>query len=360
MSTRAVIITIGPWHEKPWWWEHIRDRITGCNVGYVRIGTIGNRKEGQLSLIHLPLLFIKIIQALRKHKPGYVFTFECGVSSFLVAAMQTFGFMRSARHIILQFIMREQEKSLRSRLKYLFMRFIFSSIDTAVCSSTGEVSYYQEAFKWKEGRTRFVPFHSDPQFLQVPYDGGEGYILTAGRTFRDYETFLNAVREIGHRVIMVASPRNIDKKTIPENVSLKYDITMAELTDLMRKSDVVVVPLEDRKISIGQSIFLQAMAMGKAVVVTKTAGTVDYIDHQENGMLVPPRDSQQMREAIQYLMENEGERIRIGKNARIRVAESYLPCHYYERVRQLVLEKEALRKKSRGQRRPSAEGNCMR
>ena len=340
MSTQALIITIGPWHERPWWWDHIKDGINGCHLEYVRIATTGKRKEIQLSLVHAPLFTVKIIKALRKHRPSYVFTFECGWASFLVSALQTFGFMRSMKHVILQFIMREKDSSLRSKIKYLIMRFIFSSVHIAVCSSTAEASYYLKAFRWNEGRIRFIPFHLDPEYLNAPHDGSGGFILTAGRTFRDYDTFLDAVTGIDHRVIVVASPLNIDINNLPENVSVQYDLSIAELTDLMRKSSIVVVPLVDRRISTGQSVFLQAMAMGKAVVVTRTAGTVDYIDHLENGLLVPPGDSREMRKAIEYLMGNDEERARMGKNARQRVINSCLPRHYFENVKNLVCQQE--------------------
>lgn len=342
MKTNSAILTIGPWHDKPWWWNHIKGKINGCRLLYVRIPTKKNRKEPQLTFADAPRLTIKIIKVLRKYKPSYVFTFECGWASMLVATLQTCGFMRSIKHIILQFIMREKEPTLRSRLKFFFMRLILSSINIAVCSSTGEVSYYREVFNWEEGRTRFVPFHTDPKFLEVPLDENEGYILTAGRTFRDYKTFFDAVREIDQRVIVVASPWNINKNNIPKNVSIKYDITITELTDLIRNCSIVVIPLDDKKISIGQSVFLQAMAMRKTVVVTKTAGTIDYIDHFENGMLVPPRDSSRMFEAIQYLINNENERFRIGRNAKQSVLKSHLPQHYYQNVRRLIIEEEKI------------------
>lgn len=338
MKASVVILTFGPWHEKPWWWDHIEESIKGCNVSYIRIATAENRKEGELTFSHLPRLSVRLIKALKKNKPGYVFTFECGWASFILSAIQTLGFMKSLRHVILQFIMREEDSTLRSKIKYRIMRCVFSSINTAVCSSTAEVSYYRNAFRWQEGRTHFIPFHSDPAYLKVPHDESGGYILTAGRTFRDYLTFMNAVEGVGTEVIVVSSKRNIEMKNIPANVVLKYDISMDELTELIKKSAVVVVPLEVRSISIGQSVFLQAMAMGKAVVATETAGTVDYIDHMESGMLVPPGDSRAMREAIDYLLDNKKERVRLGENARKKVMESYLPAHYAEKVKMLLFK----------------------
>lgn len=341
MKPSAVFLTIGPWHEKPWWWGHVKNEIEGCHVNYLRIIPVGNKRESAISLVHTPQLIVKIAKELRRQKPRYVFTFECGWASFLLSGMQAFGFMKgSMRHVILQFIMREKTPTIRSKIKYLVMRIIFSSIHIAICSSSKETCYYRKVFKWKEGKACFVPLQTDPAYLQKPANNNEGFILTAGRTCRDYETFLDAVRKINYKVIMVVSPWNIDMRKVPENVYVNFDISMAQLTELMMKSAVVVVPLQDKRISIGQSVFLQAMAMGKPVVVTKTAGTVDYIEHLENGMLVSPKDSNEMRVAIQFLMENENERIKIGREAKNRIIRSHLPKHQIAAVRRLIVEKK--------------------
>lgn len=342
MTPKAVILTIGPWHEKPWWWGYIERSLRDCNVKYVRIITSGGEKEADLLLRHLPRISFDIIKVLNKYKPRYVFTFECGVASFLVSALQTFGFMPLVRHVILQFIMREKNESIGSKLKYLFMRFIFLSIDQAICSSKSEALYYRKIFGWKDRKVAFVPFHTDPEFLALVGEESEDeqYILTAGRTFRDYETFLEAIRDIACKVIVVASPWNISMKKVPANVTFKYDISMEHLIELIRHAAIVVVPLEDRKISTGQSVFLQAMAMGKSVIATKTAGTVDYIDHLKNGILVPPGDSRKMQEMIRFLLYKGSQRRIIGRNAKTKVAEFYLPEHYFKNVSKILCGKK--------------------
>jgi glycosyltransferase involved in cell wall biosynthesis len=340
MKTNNVIITIGPWHEKPWWWQHIRHNIYGaCNVEYVRIRTGGNKKEKELLIWQMPMLFLRIIGAVRKYKPKHVFTFECGLASLTIAALQKFGFMKSTKHIILQFIMGEKEKTLMARIKYMIKRIIYSSINTAVCSSTKEVSYYQKAFGWNDDKIKFIPFHCDPSYLKYEFIESGNYVFSAGRTFRDYDTFLDAAKEINYPVIIAASPWNINKKKVFKNVSVKYDIPLFDLDKIMSKSKVVVIPLDDKNISTGQSVILQAMAMGKAIVATDTSGTMDYIKHFYNGLLVPPRDSRKMKQAIEYLLKNESERVRIGKNAREWVMRVCLPKHYYEEVRKIVCYK---------------------
>jgi glycosyltransferase involved in cell wall biosynthesis len=58
------------------------------------------------------------------------------------------------------------------------------------------------------------------------------------------------------------------------------------------------------------------MAMGKAVVVSATAGLEGVIEDGETGVTVPPGDSGRMREAIARLLQLPAERARLGANAR--------------------------------------------
>ncbi|MFB6187764.1 MAG: glycosyltransferase family 4 protein, partial [Halobacteriaceae archaeon] len=59
---------------------------------------------------------------------------------------------------------------------------------------------------------------------------------------------------------------------------------------------------------------IEAMACGTPVVTTRY-GTEDYADHENNAMVVPPKEPEKMAEAILELKENEQLRDRISKNA---------------------------------------------
>jgi glycosyltransferase involved in cell wall biosynthesis len=111
-------------------------------------------------------------------------------------------------------------------------------------------------------------------------------------------------------------------------VTLAHDIPLNELTALMARSMVVVVTLQEREIAIGQSVLLEAMAMGKPVVATRVKGTVDYVRHMESGILVPPRDPVALRDAIQMLMADANLRRRLGESARAQIVREHLPNHY--------------------------------
>jgi glycogen synthase len=51
-------------------------------------------------------------------------------------------------------------------------------------------------------------------------------------------------------------------------------------------------------------VLFEAMALGKPVVATRAAGTVDYIRDGENGLLVEPGDAPAMANAIQRLLDD--------------------------------------------------------
>ena len=64
---------------------------------------------------------------------------------------------------------------------------------------------------------------------------------------------------------------------------------------------------------------LEAMACGVPIVASKIGGIPDAVKDGENGLLVQPRDSELLADAIIYLLENEDVREKMGKNGRKRV-----------------------------------------
>jgi glycosyltransferase involved in cell wall biosynthesis len=68
---------------------------------------------------------------------------------------------------------------------------------------------------------------------------------------------------------------------------------------------------------------LEAMACESPVIASNVCGIPEAIEDGYNGVLIPPRSSQRLAEAICYLLENQGEAKRIGKNARQTVEERF-------------------------------------
>ena len=60
---------------------------------------------------------------------------------------------------------------------------------------------------------------------------------------------------------------------------------------------------------------LEGMASGKPVIASKVGGIPDIIRQGENGILVPPKDSEELARAIHKILTNPSEGKRLGTNA---------------------------------------------
>jgi glycosyltransferase involved in cell wall biosynthesis len=338
---KALLIRVGR-TDPHWWWDDVDHEALGCELvcrtlplGVTRVGS-----PFSWTFVQLAARTLRMLLQARRERFAYVFTFENDWLTLLIASAQTLFLFRRPRHVILQFIMREPTPDLKSRVKYAFMRWCFRSVHLCVCSSRPEAEFYLRAFGWPKDKVAFVPFHTDPAFVKRADAGEELFAVAAGRTFRDYPTLLEAARRgLDLPVTIVAGRSGFGTTPVPDGVTVKYDIPLPDLIALMARAAIVVLPLTEREISTGQSVLLEAMAMGKPVVVTRVNGTVDYIDHLRTGMLVPPNDPDAMRDAINQLAADPDLRRRIGAAGREQVLEQYLPNHYAQGVARVLKER---------------------
>jgi glycosyltransferase involved in cell wall biosynthesis len=106
--------------------------------------------------------------------------------------------------------------------------------------------------------------------------------------------------------------------SISDNVIFTGLVDNSKLASYYHACDFLVLP----SISGPENspvVVLEAMACGKPVIATSLPGVCDLIDHQENGLLVEPRDVGALADAILYLSSNKVFRLEAGKNARKKV-----------------------------------------
>lgn len=210
--------------------------------------------------------------------------------------------LRRPKHIILELMLDEERHDALWRLKRYLQRIVFSTVDIIFVSSTREVIEYAKRFEFDADRFRFLPFHTnvtEPRIVRH----SEDYILSAGKTGRDYATLCAAARGMGRRFVIVSDRASAPHVEVPKNVDVLQDVPYSKYRELLENCRVVVVPLQRLVKSTGQVAILEAMALGKPVVATETTGTLDYIKSGINGLLVPVGDHVQLRRAIEALLE---------------------------------------------------------
>ena len=162
-------------------------------------------------------------------------------------------------------------------------------------------------------QTRFLPFGVDTEYWAPTGEPMSGYVLAVGSDpSRDFDTLLRACT---YPLRIMTRARHLINVPIPPNVSFVQGDTDA-LRRLYAKARVVVVPLKDRLQPSGQNTVLQAMAMGKPVILTRTRGTwTDKLRDGQNCVYVPPYDPRALTEAIDFLCDSSNAK-EIGKQAR--------------------------------------------
>jgi len=107
--------------------------------------------------------------------------------------------------------------------------------------------------------------------------------------------------------------KNVDKLDLSDSFTIRDGVMGDAKEQIFLASDIYVLPSYTEGMPIG---LLEAMSYGLACVVTDTGGIPSVINNGENGILIPPRNSRALAEALERLIENEQLRRRLGENAR--------------------------------------------
>lgn len=191
-------------------------------------------------------------------------------------------------------------------------------------------------------RIHVIPYAVDQRFfMPLPQvEQQNGFVMSLGETrTRDYATLFRAIDGLSMKLLVAASgswyAREKDTSlplTIPDNVTVTKGFSRSELKTLYARAQFVVLPVYDQVFSAGATGVLEAMCMGRAVVVTRSRGIIDYVIDGETGILVDQGDVAGMREAIQYLLAHPEESRRMGANARRRIETELNLDRYVENI----------------------------
>jgi hypothetical protein len=170
----------------------------------------------------------------------------------------------------------------------------------------------------------YIPFGVDETFWTpaAAVAGGEDYVLSIGNDpQRDYGTLAAAWQpdfpwlKIVTRQGVSASDGDIE---IISGDGPHHSLTDTDIRNLYRGARFVVLPLRQTTQPSGQSACLQAMACGKAVILSDTAGLWDrsVIRDGETCFLVRSESPGDLRRLVEQLLADPDRAAAIGARAR--------------------------------------------
>lgn len=213
-----------------------------------------------------------------------------------------------------------------NKLNVKLAKFILSPAEKILCYSSIQKEALIDLLGFKD-KIKFIPFGIETSKFSTEKSRPENYIICAGRAERDYNTLLNAIKDIDIELKIITGEDPISKnKGIPNafnDVEVLKDVSFEEYKKLTLGSLFVVLPLEDTWYPTGQTVLLESMAMGKAVITTKTSGTIDYIEDGKTGLFVNPYDVPDLKEKINLLLGDPEKSGKIGFESKKFVEESF-------------------------------------
>ena len=246
---------------------------------------------------------------------------------------------RRTRHAMIVHIL-----SVQPKMAFFDFLGIQSAIDRFLVYATWQKNFIQARWKVPAEKVPWIPFQADGGFFrpaQAPAPDAPALICSAGLEFRDYPTMLAAVDGLDVQVVLAAaSPWSTRSDTtanraIPANVTVRR-FSLFEMRELYARANFVVVPLFQVNFQAGVTTILEAMAMGKAVIVTRTPGQTDYIQEGVSGAYVPPGDPAALRAAIQYYLEHPAEADRLGQAGRTIFEKDFDLDVYVEKIKGIL------------------------
>lgn len=228
------------------------------------------------------------------------------------------------------------------RLKTAAFRWVARRALGAIVNCEGERASVAERFGMPLDKVVFVPLCTtvgDPRAVAATRPAR---VVTAGRTARDLETFWGAARKLPEVAFeaIVGADQALPEGAAPGNLSVVRECPWADYMERLGTAAVVALPLLASERSTGQVVILEAMALGKAVVTTRQAGTADYVRDGETGLLVGVGDAEGLAAAIHRLLADAALADRLGAAALAAVRREFDPERHAERrlaaVRQLA------------------------
>jgi glycosyltransferase involved in cell wall biosynthesis len=187
-----------------------------------------------------------------------------------------------------------------------------------------------DQFRFPSERVFLIRHYADQVFFR-PMAVEEDMISAVGAEMRDYATLKQALSGTGIRCHIATDHVRIpgrfrlmnDRRVPISDLGAQTDsqitqgrMTMPELRNLYARSRFVVIPLLPSDTDNGVTCILQAMAMGKPVICSRTRGQVDVIQEGVTGLYVPVGDSAALRKAVLSLWNEPERTLQMGRNAR--------------------------------------------
>jgi len=290
----------------------------------LKVDVLGYKKISLLSLIEKKILHFHLFQSLRiltKMKKYDLLIFFHSQIGIIPALFKSIFKLKTPLVLI------DVEGLGRKNSWYLkpLIKKALSAVNLLFYLARVQKKDYEKYYPEIIGRTKFIPFGLDIDRFEPQNISPDNYIISlgyGGLDSRDWPTLFEAFGKLNGKIDLVVigkesfSKNELNGLSLPEGVRTIPFSPLETFKKYIESSLFVILPLPYRAHSHGQMSLLESMALGKAVIVAKTPGVVDYIEDGKNALFYELANSFDLKEKIEFLLNNPSEIERLGANAR--------------------------------------------
>ena len=187
-------------------------------------------------------------------------------------------------------------------------------------------------YNWVDDR-----FYS-PEFMSCA--NSSSYAFSCGREARDYDTLERAARSTPLEIRVLGSgwaphvgfQKHADVSGRGGLRVINGNLSYRDLRTAYGAAAFTITPLHPVSYAAGVTSIVEAMAMGKAIIASDTAGISDYLKPGISGIVVRPNDPVSLANAIQKLNDDPALRAAMGSHNRKWVEEEMSSRAYAAKV----------------------------
>ena len=276
-----------------------------------------------------------------RHAP-LVGVFRDAPGSLTLILLEALRPRRRRRVVLFEFIGRADPRRLPLRIAHRVRRAIEAramrrSLAAAQVLTERERELYAATFSLPSGRFHHVPWPLSRTGAEPgPPPPDSRMVMSSGRARCDWETLLTAAEGRDWELVLVCGAAEAEglRRRAAGLAQVRSELPREEHDALLREAAVYALVLEETPFSAGQVRLAAAVDAGVAIVATRVAGIEGYVE-DESAVLVAPADPEALGGAIDRLLADRQERLRI-RDAAHRRARSWTYGEYFEALRDLL------------------------
>jgi glycosyltransferase involved in cell wall biosynthesis len=213
---------------------------------------------------------------------------------------------------------------------------------TVVTYSTIEAERLREWIDGDSPPVVFVPFGVDLEAFR-PMNGREpkiDVVSVGADPQRDFDLLIDvAARRSGLTFRIVATPEHLRALgALPPNVDVETNVPLETVRERLAQARAVALPVRANSYSGATTTLLQAMAMAKPVVVSRTQAIAEGYELEDgvNCRLVPPGDADSFERALLETLSGADAAVSLGIRARKTVERSFSWERYTGAIREIL------------------------